>query len=405
MTLPIPKNLALIAIFACLTVSGCSQQVSFDDKNGFQMPYPKTGDDIAPTVEAIFNFWGDPRRSNSKFTGIVKIHVVSARVLQADPLVPRPDNVSATLYYHAHSIITLPSGQVIETDHLDSIMGMWYQGHLRGLSIASCIPGINYYGVMPIEDIGPSVVPKTQDAINAAHTRFDMKYAVNDPVSLYDLLDHLQQRDITTTKYDVSYWEKANQIALPYADAAFGPENGPTPWLNNVTAPNSDASQQSTPVAASPAEPTPVPVQGPTFTINVTNQISITIPMTDPNWPAYRAFLPGFQFNWTSWSNMARQGATHVQLEKRLYVEINEDLKRGQKYVQARNQPIINSLTQAAYIAQQPGATEQQKDEYEKLRAKDDPILERSTRSLTAMQMLLRAIQDDITAQSGSSSL
>jgi hypothetical protein len=96
---------------------------------------------------------------------------------------------------------------------------------------------------------------------------------------------------------------------------------------------------------------------------------------------------------------MAEQGAPHIQMEKRLFVEINASFDQAQKQTLAANQPLINELAQAGYVANKPGATLQQKIVYATLRAKDDPALDRSTRYLVAVQILLRSIQNDITTQ------
>ena len=135
------------------------------------------------------------------------------------------------------------------------------------------------------------------------------------------------------------------------------------------------------------------------ITVAITPQISFSIPVTDPKWATYKSALPRFQFDSASWSAMAEQGAPRIQMEKRLFVEINASFDQAQKQTLAANQPLINELAQAGYVANQPGATLQQRNVYVTLRAKDDPILDRSTRYLIAVQILLRSLQDDITRQ------
>lgn len=223
MTLPFPRPLLLLASFLILTITGCSQPVSFSDRDGFVMPYPRQGDDISQTVEAVLNRWGDPRLSNEKFNGVIRFKVVSARVLLAESLVPRPDNTFVDLPFRAHTLMTLPSGQTLETDHCDAIYGTWYQGHVRQVYIGQWSPGVAGYGTEPLADLDSSVVGKTRDAIRAAHDQVALQYAINDPCSLEDLLWHLRGHDVANEKYDFRYWKEANGIAMQYADAAFGP--------------------------------------------------------------------------------------------------------------------------------------------------------------------------------------
>ncbi len=186
-------------------------------------------------------------------------------------------------------------GQTLETDHVDSLKGLWFQGHLRELTFEPYIVYPSGFGTPMLDDLDPTAVGKTTSV-----------------------------------------------------------------------------------------------------TLNVTDRISFTIPVTDPKWPTYRNALPEFRYDGMSWNNMAAQGSSHVQMEKRLYVEINAYLSQRQKSDRALNQGIISKLAQAGYVAQQPTATQDQKDFYAKLRAQWDPILAKSTRPLIATQMLLKAIQDDI---------
>jgi hypothetical protein len=167
------------------------------------------------------------------------------------------------------------------------------------------------------------------------------------------------------------------------------------PWEQNGIHPDSDVLPPTTPTQATQVTKA-VTDQ---ITITVTPQISFSIPVTDPKWATYKSALPRFQFNSASWSAMAEQGAPHIQMEKRLFVEINASFDQAQKQTLAANQPLINELAQAGYVANKPGATLQQKIVYATLRAKDDPALDRSTRYLVAVQILLRSIQNDITTQ------
>ena len=169
------------------------------------------------------------------------------------------------------------------------------------------------------------------------------------------------------------------------------------PWEQKDNPSNSDVPPQPTRTQAA-STPKSVPDQ---ITITVTPQISFSIPVTDPKWAQYKSALPWFQFNSASWSAMAEQGVPRIQMEKRLFVEINASFDQARKQTLAANQPLINELAQAGYVANKPGATLQQKIVYATLRAKDDPALDRSTRYLIAVQILLRSIQDDITSQTG----
>ena len=90
-----------------------------------------------------------------------------------------------------------------------------------------------------------------------------------------------------------------------------------------------------------------------------------------------------------------------MQFEKRLFVEVNALLEQRQKADSIINQPLINALAKADYLASRPGATQQQKDHFARLRAYGDPILQRSSRSLIPLQILRNSIQDDLKAQPG----
>jgi hypothetical protein len=392
MTLPFPRHLLFLASFLFLTVTGCSQPASYSDHDGFIMSYPRQGDDIGPIVEAVLNRWGDPRLSNEKFDGVIKFKVLSARVLVAESLIPRPDGTFVKLPFHAHTIMTLPNGQTLETDHCDAIYGNWYQGHVRQVYLGQWSPGLAGFGTWPLDDLDPAVVGQTRNAIHSAHDQVALQYAINDPCSLEDLLWHLRGHDIANAKYDFTFWKQANEIAMRYADAAFGPPGGPTPWENNGGPAGTAIPEQMNPAAQS----APVPPVIDSVSISITDAIRFEIPIHDRRWSKYKAVLPQFKFDSGEWSAVYQQGLSHEQLEKHLYEVLNERYELGQAVFRKQCQPVINELAQATYVAQQHDATPQQKDAYAILRAKDDPILDQSSGPLIATHILLDSIHDDL---------
>jgi hypothetical protein len=139
-------------------------------------------------------------------------------------------------------------------------------------------------------------------------------------------------------------------------------------------------------------------------TIQVSDSLAFTIPMTDPKWEKYKGYLPSLTLNSQIWDKLAlTMGRT--DLEMRLHDEI------AQAYVQARNQvqqqtkTQMSELTQAAYVAKQPNATEAQKANYAALSAKDGPILNKATAPLMAIHLLLQAIEADTHMKPGYSGL
>jgi hypothetical protein len=403
MKLQYSRYLLILAGFISITITGCSQTVPpYSETDGFSMAYPKRGDDVHAVVEALLNRWADPHLTNDKFNGVIRCEVISARVLQADNISPRPDETMTSFVIHGHTIAHFPNGQVLDTEHCDAITGWWYQGHLRHLEISQWSSGTDaVWGTPALDNLDPKVVAETQDEIRNSHDLISLQFALNLPASLYDLLYHFRGHDVVNTQYDFTSWQKANQIAMKYVDMAFGPDakGGLMPWMQNDNRSHTDVSQPVT-----PPPPQPAVVAKPVFgqvTITVIPQVAFSIPVSDPKWAQYKSALPQFQFDSVSWSAMAQQGAPHIEMEKRLYLEITASLKQAQKQSGVADQPMINELAQAGYIAQQPGATLRQRSDFTALRMKDGPALERSTKYLVAIQILLRAIQDDITTQMG----
>ncbi len=392
------RYLLILGAFISVTMTGCTQPVPpYSDHDGFSMPYPRQGDDIHAVVEALLNRRGDPHLTNNNLNGVIKFEVISARVLKADNIVPRPEGTMTSFPIRCHTIVHFPNGQVLETEHCDVITGWWHEGHLREMEITQWSVTDAGAGTPMLDNLDPAVVSETQNAIRNAHDLVSLQFALDLPSSLCDLIYHFSGHDVVNTQYDFTSWQRANKMAMQYVDAAFGDAGGPMPWEQHVIHPDSDVLPPTTPTQATQATKA-VTDQ---ITITVTPQISFSIPVTDPKWATYKSALPRFQFDSASWSAMAEQGAPRIQMEKRLFVEINASFDQAQKQTLAANQPLINELAQAGYVAQQPGATLQQRNVYVTLRAKDDPILDRSTRYLIAVQILLRSIQNDITTQTG----
>ena len=397
MTSTLSRHLLILAAFLSVTMAGCSQPVPpFSDQDGFSMAYPKEGDDVHAVVEALLNRWGDPHVTNDHFNGVITFNVISARVLRVDNIVPRPEGTMTSFPIHGHTIIHFPNGQVLDTEHCDIITGWWHEGHLRQLEISQWSVTDASWGTPPLDNLDPAIVSATQNEIQNAHDLVSLQFALDLPSSLSDLIYHFNGHDLVNTQYDFTSWQRANKMAMQYVDAAFGDAGGPMPWEQKGNHSKSDVLPSLAPTPTPTPAPKSVPDQ---VTITVTPQISFSIAVTDPKWAQYKNALPQFQFDSASWSAMVQQGAPHIQMEKRLYVELNTSLGKAQKEVWGTNQPLMNELAQAAYVAQQPGATPQEKNDYAALRAKDDPTLIRSTRYLMAVQILLQSIQDDITSQ------
>ena len=74
-------------------------------------------------------------------------------------------------------------------------------------------------------------------------------------------------------------------------------------------------------------------------------------------------------------------------------------LKAAQRKAWAEHGPYESRLSQAAYVAQQPGPTQSQKDAYEQLSHEEEAELRPSTRHLMALKILIDVIQNDIDSQ------
>ena len=74
-------------------------------------------------------------------------------------------------------------------------------------------------------------------------------------------------------------------------------------------------------------------------------------------------------------------------------------LRTAQQRVNAANGTLESQLAQAAYVAQQPDATETQKESYAALSRSSGAKLEPSTRYLEAVRILVDAIAADVKAQ------
>jgi hypothetical protein len=394
-SLSIRYALILAGLFS-VTMTGCTQPVPpYSDHDGFSMAYPRQGDDIHAVVEALLNRRGNPHLTNNNLNGVIKFEVISARVLKADNIVPRPEGTMTSFPIRGHTIVHFPNGQVLTTEHCDAITGWWHEGHLREIEITQWSVTDAGAGTPMLDNLDPAVVSETQNEIRKAHDLVSLQFALDLPSSLCDLIYHFSGHDVVNTQYDFTSWQRANKMAMQYVDAAFGDAGGPMPWEQNGNHADSDVLPPMTPPQATQA-PKSVTDQ---ITVTVTPQISFSIFVSDPKWAEYKSALPQFQFDSVSWSEMAQQGAPRIQMEKRLYVEINASLEQAQKQTLAANQTLMNELAQAGYVANQPGATLQQRNVYATLRAKNDPILARSTRYLIAVQILLRSIQNDITTQ------
>jgi hypothetical protein len=151
----------------------------------------------------------------------------------------------------------------------------------------------------------------------------------------------------------------------------------------------------------------PAPAEKPVIdhvTVPVSDTVAFTIPITDPRWEKYKGYLPSLTLNSTIWDGLATT-LSRTDLEMRLHDEIAASYLKAVAQARTQNAPIVKELTQAAYVAQQPGATEAQKNAYAAINAKDAPALNQSTRPLMAVRLLLLAMQDDIHMAPGYSGL
>jgi hypothetical protein len=220
-----------------------------------------------------------------------------------------------------------------------------------------------------------------------------MQLAINDVCSAEYLFAHLQKHDLVHQQYDFSHWQQAHLIAMQHADEVFcgtgelppGIIQPPPPPLPIVQAP----APQPTPPGKEVVERYP---------LYVTGAIRFTIPITDPAWVYYRNALFTPRFDAQSWNAIAAT-MTRLQLEQHVHDLLAVALKTAQRKAWAEHGPYESRLSQAAYVAQQPGATQSQKEAYEQLSHEEETELGPSTRHLLAFKILIDAIQDDVDAQ------
>jgi hypothetical protein len=229
--------------------------------------------------------------------------------------------------------------------------------------------------------------------------------------------------DILHTQYDFSFWRNAHALAMAHSDV-YGvvhppaapddtqadqsgtpppaasapvapaqtpaPANAPAPFAQPPSS-SSTTAQQTADIPAIPNAPGVVD----TVAIPVTDSLIFQIPITDPEWLAVKGTLPIFRFDRNSWTKLV-EGLTRKQAEQVLYDEFSKAFERTLSQLKSHDAPLISQVAQADYIARQPGATWQQKRNYEQLSQKYEPGLRKSAAYITAMRILLKAIEADI---------
>ncbi len=134
--------------------------------------------------------------------------------------------------------------------------------------------------------------------------------------------------------------------------------------------------------------------------IQISDSLTFIIPITDPKWEKYKGYKPALTLNSQIWDKLALT-MSRTDLEMRLHDEIASSYVSAVRQVKEQTKAQMSELTQAAYTAKLPNATQAQKDYYAAVEAKDAPILNQATAPLMAIRLLLQAIEADIHMKPG----
>lgn len=199
-------------MFTCLTLvtvlamSACSQY-SIDDQNQFIIDrLPQKGEDFSPVLQVALDWRYDPRNC-ANTPGPTRVKVTKALVYASDPWVPRPDTVTSIVRFHMHAIATLPSGQRIEEDSVETMRGMWIRKKFELLDFDDIDPyapvTIDKTGAQQIYEALLQPVPPDGDEVVIA-------------ASFIRLLSSMPI--LATGSVDLQYWQRIHDLALTRHD-------------------------------------------------------------------------------------------------------------------------------------------------------------------------------------------
>ena len=386
---PLPSIVGLV-LLCCSGISGCSQTpYTYSEKDGYTIDYPAVGQDISGVFQDMLNREGDPKTNKNATNGPVTFRVLSAKVIKAGDVVPSRDWTSSSVLFLSHIEMSLPNGQTVECKDLEYLKGTWQNGRFTGLAVDSVFGGAYCYGNPPeLTDLQPAFLQNLQNAL-IGRGPFVGAY-ISDACSIETLFWELRGHDLVHQQYDFRTWLQANQLAIAHTDLLF-----PGTGNNTPAAP----SQPASPVAQTPVPQPAAPVREvfDRYRLFPAPGVCFIVPITDPAWLKYKnaLFTPRFDQTWAALAPTM----TRLQLEQRLHDSMAASLKQAQRKAQAEHGPYESRLAQAAYVAQQPGATQAEKDTYAQLSRRAEAELGPMTGHLMALKILTEAIQADIDAQ------
>jgi hypothetical protein len=195
-----------LALVTVLTMSACSQY-EINDQDQFVIDrLPQKGEDFSSVLQAALDWRYDPRR-NPHLPGPIRVKVSKALVYASDPWVPRPDG-SSVVRWHMHAVATLPSGQRIEEDSVETMEGIWVR---------------KKFILVSFDDI-TALLPATIDQDGAEKIYEDLHHPVPvngnvDAVIMASFIQLLSSMPIPATgSVDLQYWQRVHDLALTRHD-------------------------------------------------------------------------------------------------------------------------------------------------------------------------------------------
>jgi hypothetical protein len=349
------------------------------------MDYPVVGQDISAVVQEILNCQGDPKRNGNATNGPVTFRVFAAKVVKADDVVPSRDGNFSSALFQGHIEMSLPNGQTVKCENYEKLVGIWKNGRITALGLNSV------YGGAFDSGSGGDLVEMQPPYLRAFRLCISANSAntgafVADLCSIETIFWKLRGHDLVHQQYDFSTWLEGNRLAMAHTALMFGapPAASPTPPVVSQVP------------AAAPT--TPAKEVFDRYRLFPAPGVCFAIPMSSPDWLRYKNALFTPRFDPQGWAALAAT-LPRPLLEQRMHDSLLASLHEAQRKASAKHGPYISRVAQAAYIAQQPGATQAEKDTYQKLSRGEEAELGASTSHLMALKILVDAIQDDIDTQ------